>query len=438
MLVDFSFSNYRSFRDTQSFSMSRDTRFDEGAFDGTSTVTAVYGANASGKSNFLKALWAMSLMVRTSYSQGDATSRIQREPFALDPQSQADPSDWYSEFIASDGQKYRYWFRCDDNRVLYEELTVFKLIDGRLSTHMARLFSREETKISFGASFRGPKAQVKKTIELRPNALLLSAAAAAGIECIQPAFEFLTSGINYCDATGFQAEEPRILSEFNRKSDYSKHLAQLIQYADFGINNVRSAQVNVDQDAMESLKQQLSEQLNADPKKVDQLFAGAQSTELRFDHAGAGTTAAFGMNDESRGTLAALSFFSLALRQLAKTSVTLIDEIDTSLHPTLVKEFIGLFTDPETNPYGSQLIFTTHDASLINASGSSERVIDPDQIWLVEKDPDGASEIYPVTDLKVRREENIGKNYLNGVYGAVPKPDFHSLFARIIGKDADS
>ncbi|KAA8825477.1 hypothetical protein EMO92_05335 [Bifidobacterium reuteri] len=67
------------------------------------------------------------------------------------------------------------------------------------------------------------------------------------------------------------------------------------------------------------------------------------------------------------------------------------------------------------------------------ATGSADRLIDPDQVWLVEKSKDGASELYPVTDLKVRREENVGRNYLNGVYGAIPKPAFHSLFARIIG-----
>lgn len=70
--------------------------------------------------------------------------------------------------------------------------------------------------------------------------------------------------------------------------------------------------------------------------------------------------------------------------------------------------------------------------SLINQSGSANRLLDPDQIWLVEKNKDGASELFPVTDLSIRKGENIGKNYLNGVYGAMPRPDFHTMFAQIM------
>ena len=98
---------------------------------------------------------------------------------------------------------------------------------------------------------------------------------------------------------------------------------------------------------------------------------------------------------------------------------------------------MALYTDPATNPHGSQLIFTTHDVSLINQSGSSNRLLQPDQIWLVEKDKDGASELFPVTELGIRKEENIGKNYLNGVYGATPNLSFHTVFAQIMNGDDD-
>ena len=112
--------------------------------------------------------------------------------------------------------------------------------------------------------------------------------------------------------------------------------------------------------------------------------------------------------------------------------IVFIDEIDTSLHPALVKELVALYADAETNPHGSQLIFTTHDVSLINQSGSAKRLLAPDQIWLVEKNKEGVSELFPVTNLGIRNMENIGKNYLNGVYGAIPRPDFHTAFAQIV------
>ncbi|MBT1180101.1 AAA family ATPase [Bifidobacterium vespertilionis] len=435
MLVDFSFSNFRSFEGEQAFSMTRDARFSDGSFDALSTIAAVYGPNASGKSNFLKALWAMVTMVCISYSQGDAKTGVPRDPFRLNKKGASEPSSFFIEFLAGDGQRYRYWFRFDDDRILYEELDVFKRLGDRLSSHSAKLFSRDPSGISFGGTFRGPRAQVRKTIELRPNALVLSAAAAAGIECTQPAFDFFAGGIAYCDAQGYLSEQARILNEFKRKTEFSRHLATLIRYADFGIDAVRSTPAIVDKETRTRLKKQLQQQIGADPEKIDQIFSQEESSTLQFEHVGDGNSAMFDEHSESKGTIAAMSFFSLALRQLSHPTITLIDEIDTSLHPSLVEEFVRLFTDPLTNPHASQLIFTTHDTSLINASGPADRLIDADQIWLVEKSRTGASELYPVTDLKVRKEENIGRNYLNGIYGAVPKPDFHTAFAKIIGED---
>lgn len=434
MLIDFSFSNYRNFRDEQSFSMTREARFVEDGQRDLSTVTAVYGANASGKSNFLKALWHMCCMVRDSYSQGGAATGVDRDPFLLTADPAASDSMYYAEFMGDDGQRYRYWFRFDDNAILEEDLVVYKALGDRLSTHPSRLFSRTDTDIEFGPLFRGPRAQVKKTIELRPNALVLSAAAAAGIECIQSAFDFFASDVTLCEASGFEDEQPLIVRELTRDTRFAQHLASLIRYADFGISDIQSAPVNVPEEILDTLRRQFREQLGVTEDKIEQFLGPQRQVQLQFEHTGDGTTAMLGMHHESRGTLAALSFFSLALRRLSRRSVTLIDEIDMSLHPSFVRELVSLFADEETNPHHSQLMFTTHDTSLITESGSGERLISPDQVWLVQKSGDGASEIYPVTDLGVRKEENIGKNYLHGVYGATPKPSFHAAFARIINE----
>lgn len=437
MLIDFSFANFRSFRNEQSFSMSRDARFRGEREPEYSSIAAVYGSNASGKSNFLKALRIMCGMVVNSYGQGDASSLIPRDPFVLTESAREKDSMFFAEFIADDAQRYQYWFRFDDRRILEEELQVYKRIGERFSTHSSLLFSRDGDEVKFGASFKGPKAQVSKTLELRPNALALSAAAAAGIASVCPAFEFFSKGIAYCEADGFAQEESRILDEFNNKTEFSKHLSELIRYADFGISGVRSAPVNVPAEMVDQIKASMKEQFGADDEHLDQVFGSHSAMQLQFEHAGGATKADFGSVNESKGTLAALSFFSLALRQLSRQSVTLVDEIDTSLHPTLVGELVALYADSDTNPHGSQLIFTTHDVSLINRSGSAARLIQPDQVWLVEKNHEGASEIFPATDLKVRKAENIGKNYLNGVYGAVPKLSFHNAFARMVnGADA--
>lgn len=423
MLIDFSFSNYRSFDADQTFSMRRERRYMDAGSEDISTVAAVYGANASGKSNFLRAIHAMQQMVLTSYSSGDADSGIQRDSFRLREDFSKRPTLFLVECIADDRQKYRYSFGFDDKRILDEELVFYKKVGNRWSSRSSLLFTREESgDIKFGAAFKGPRAQVKKTVELRPNALLLSASAAAGIESIRPIFRFFADELTYCDAIAYTAEVPRMFDEYRSGSRFSQNLTKLIRYADFGITDVQTEKAP--QELIEQLAKQVKDQFGEDAQLGD-------VGDLQFTHAGKEVSAKFDQAGESRGTLAAMSFFSLALRQLSKESVTIIDEIDTSLHPTLVKEFIELYTDPMTNPHRAQLIITTHDVSLINYSGMMSP-LDPDQIWLVEKNSEGASELYPVTDLGIRKGENIGKNYLNGVYGANPKPSFHMAFAQMM------
>ena len=101
----------------------------------------------------------------------------------------------------------------------------------------------------------------------------------------------------------------------------------------------------------------------------------------------------------------------------------MVDEIDTSLHLSYVEQLIGLFSNPRTNPHQSQLIFTTHDISLITRSGADDRPLTRDQILIANKQSDGASTLYPITSIKgVRKDENFGRNYLNGVYGGLPNP----------------
>ena len=113
---------------------------------------------------------------------------------------------------------------------------------------------------------------------------------------------------------------------------------------------------------------------------------------------------------------------------LSVRSVGFVDEIDSSLHPNYVEELVALFKDPRTNPNQSQLIFTTHDVSLITRTGADQRVLDQDQIWFVEKNDEGNSALYPVTSIPSRWDENFGRNYMHGVYGAVPRPDFREAF----------
>jgi AAA15 family ATPase/GTPase len=116
---------------------------------------------------------------------------------------------------------------------------------------------------------------------------------------------------------------------------------------------------------------------------------------------------------ESKGTIAFLSLLAPVLRALFDGGVVCVDELDESLHPLLAIEVIRVFSDPKRRPRGAQLIFNTHDTNLLSA-------LRRDQIWFTEKARDGASQLYPLTDFKPRREENLENGYLQGRYGAIP------------------
>ena len=132
-------------------------------------------------------------------------------------------------------------------------------------------------------------------------------------------------------------------------------------------------------------------------------------------HSGAG----FELNDESEGTRLWLELLPRVITSLARGHTLVIDEIDTSLHPLLVRKLVGMFRDPGVNPNRAQLLFTTHDAFLL-APIAGEPGLNRDQVWFVDKHADGASNLYPLTDFKPRNEHNLARRYLGGAYGAVP------------------
>jgi len=188
-----------------------------------------------------------------------------------------------------------------------------------------------------------------------------------------------------------------------------------------------SAFVNLTQDDLpDSERTSMVERLmREDP------FDSSPPPQVVFAHEGENGTVIFNEGDESDGTIAALAFLSLALRDLSTQAVTVVDEIDSSLHPSMVQALVGLYQDPLTNPHGSQLVFTTHDVSLLVQAINGVSPIAPDQFWIVEK-RGGESALYPASDYGILEDENMARNYLNGRYGGVLRPRLRTAFARAL------
>jgi AAA15 family ATPase/GTPase len=465
MLINFSFSNFKSFKDPQQFSLERTGVAQKNEpydwpHNELSTVAAIYGGNASGKSSFIEALSFVSHYVARGFSDGFDLSK-ELHPFALDKSSSSAISSFLVDFLGQDGRRYRYELDLDGPKgvVTYESLRIFSE-PGAARVCSSRLFEREARKgkgatygYSYGNLFRGRRSVYEDAV--KPGTPMLSVMAAMNNQTVMPAFEFLAHQVGFYDASLYEDELYGITEDLYKNKGGAEALSQLIAGSGFGIGAVQArdqlsdlydASQETDGVGDSPYEEYLSSVLmvqNPAMDKEERLQKAKKlarvnpdqaipNLKLAFTHQGKDCKAVFNRSQESNGTLAMLAFFSMALRAIHNGEVAIVDEIDTSLHPILVEQLVELFKDPATNPNEAQLIFTTHDTSLITKSGNDERPLARDQIWFVEKDCYGAATLYPLTSVQSREAENHGRNYLHGIYGAIPDPVFHERFAHVI------
>lgn len=412
MLINFSFSNFKSYRDEQQFSMQRPAnaqKHEEGDWKrkDISTVAGVYGGNASGKSAFFDAFQFVASYIVNGFNPNFDIGTL-FQPFRLDEETRSGESEFLVDFLGTNDTRYLYELSIMGGKIDYESLRAYN------GNRTNRIYERERSGGSYSYKYGRTFSGAKKTYEqmARPETPYISVLYAANAAIVQPAYEFFRNRVGFYRADLFDRELSNIRIGLKKGTPTAKALATLMANTDLGISVVQT------KDLLDELQE--SSQQPGDPRyKFSFMHRGKDGFEESFTE-----------GEESRGTLAVLAFFSLALRLLSCRSVGFIDEVDSSLHPNYVQELVALFKDPRTNPHQSQLIFTTHDVSLITRTGADPRILDQDQIWLVEKAVDGSSSLYPVTSIPSRWDENFGRNYLHGIYGATPRPDFHEAFVQ--------
>ena len=403
MLLRFEVSNHRSILDPVELSMiavdedRAATRGFEQLSERVLTVAGIYGPNASGKSTVLEALAWLSFAVRTSlHSWYDVVPRIPHR-FGDGPQR---PSTFEVDFEV-DGVRHGYRLEVDNAAVLYESLHSYP--ERRRRT----LFEREGDDISFrrGLSRVGGIEQL-----LTPTTLALSAAMRLSVPVIGSAGSELT----WMNALGpseqgaarfFPSERDRSTAMLLPQPGHCmtasgpdpatrRAFVDLLRFADPEIDDVA---ILSDDDPEPS-----------DPRR-----------QLRFVRHDDGEPVLFEFGQESAGTQVWFTLLGPAFGALVGGQVLLFDEIDASLHPRLSARLIELFQDPQTNPHGAQLIFTTHDTSLLTA-------LNRDEVWFTEKSPGGATRLIALAEFggdRVRRSLNLDRAYLQGRFGAIPDVD---------------
>ena len=371
-------------------------------------AAGIFGPNASGKTNVLRALVDMREHIVHSFRHGTPGGGIPRSPFRLDERCAAEPSHYEIDLVV-DGVLHQYSFSVDDDRVLEESASWYP--NGRA----VRLFERDPDEVTLGAAHR-VKGRAAIGI-LRPNALFLSAAAQIDHPGLLPLYRWFAENLLMVD-TESHVSRTMFTAALLDHATYRDPIVRLMRAADLGITEARMVELDpVMQERVRRVARILSGE--EDTPLAGDAFESEPFGGIRFGHQGRDGEVELDDSEESRGTLVWFALLGPILQALSDGSVLLVDELDSSLHPTLVEAVLDLFQDPESNPRHAQIVFNSHDVTVMGDS-TSPRLLGRDQIWLTEKSNDGSTRLYPLTDFDPRKQESVGKRFLEGYYGARP------------------
>ena len=412
MLVEFRVENFRSLRDEQVLSLvaSKDKTLQDTHTLATSLKAAprllksavVYGANASGKSNLIKALQYMRGVVMESATVIQPGQTYGVQPFRLDDDSAGQPTEFEVTFIL-DGVRYQYGFAMTSERIVREHLLVYKAFKPQ--HWFERHFDTETGKdvYDFGPGLKGPKNLWEGAT--RPNALFLSMAVQLNSEALRPVFDWFANGLVIFNEQAHLS--PQVSIEMLKQAEGRKQICDFLTAADISIADIEVVTRKVPGQTVH---------FDLAAGKTEVRSEEIEQPQFRFSHITEHGRAVLDLMDESSGTRNLLFLTGPVLDILRKGLTLVIDELDTSLHPLLVRALVRLFHQPEVNTGGAQLIFTTHDTSLLDAPDLFRR----DQVWFVEKDPDQASALVALSEFSPRKNEALERGYLIGRYGGVP------------------
>ena len=407
MLIKFMFSNFMSYRDATLLDMTSNSSKDHEdnlltfGKDRFLPTVAIYGANASGKTNINKAFsYAINYVKRSNYISINEPTGI--TPFLLDDESKIKPSSFEFEYVFK-GVKYRYGFSVSSKEIIDEYLYVYN------SSKPSLVFNRHDVN-----KYDIP-VLLKKELEPiatrnAPNKLFLSTATSWNAKPTKDAYLWFAEDIHVIDSTGAQNKFLNAL-ENDEDSSLKSFIINLMRNVDINISDfdyriekgdpskiILPPGLNLDDSVLENLKEW---ELNTRHKIITNNVQKEYTLPLLM---------------ESRGTINAF-FLAPSFKSALEEGMTIvIDEIDSGLHPSIVQYLVSLFNDSNNNINGAQLIFNTHDISLLDLD-----IFRRDQIYFTEKRYDTAtSELYSLASFAPRKTENIQKGYLQGRYGAIP------------------
>ncbi len=411
MLLEFRVRNFRSVRDEQALNLVSATADKELAethlvptglkalpFAVRSAV--VYGPNASGKSTLLLALNYMRAVVAESASLIQPGQTYNVQPFKLDSASAGAPTAFELTFLIG-GIRHQYSFAMTPQRIVSESLVVYRT--NKPSVWFSRRLEPDGESYDYEFSTYLTGSRKLWQDSTRANALFLSTAAQLNSDLLLPVFRWIVDRIVYLPARGEVDSEytTAMLGTEEGRTAVCSFLAS----ADISISNIKAVP-----------RKGFRAQVLMPPGGVAQVNrVEGEFLFPVFEHRTSKGQASFELDEESEGTRRLYGLAAPVLDVLRDGRVLVVDELDSSLHTLMVRRLVGMFHDPRLNKAGAQLIFSTHDTSLLDHT-----LFRRDQIWFTEKDDDQATRLYPLTEFSPRKFEAWEKGYLSGRYGAVP------------------
>ncbi|NCR56781.1 MAG: ATP-binding protein [Microcystis aeruginosa LL13-06] len=425
MLIEFSVGNYRSFKDVVTLSMvAADEATGNDELDKNNVFkvnqnfsllksAAIYGANASGKSNLILALYFMQSFVINS-SKLQITDKINLEKFRLSSETEDKPS-FFKIVFHLDNNIYEYSFEVTQERVISEGLSCTP------KTRKTNIFSREKDKIKYSKSLLKGKDVKDLT---KKNTLFLSIAAQFN-DPLAGKILLWFSRLKIISGSQFENLRQLSLDYLSREPNLKNEIVFLIKKLDLSIKDMS---IEVGRTSLDNFHKDIPDRVKNKEFRLDNyIYNSIETYHEKYDLEGRIIgLESFQMNKhESRGTQKIFALLAPVLSALKKSEVLIIDELDSLLHPLMAIAIIGLFNSKITNPKNAQLIFATHDVNLL-----SNQLFRRDQIWFTEKNRQEATDLYSLVEFDIDNNASFEQDYIQGRYGAIP---FIGDLSKVIG-----
>ena len=438
MLIRLVIENLFSFGDRKEFTTIPNNKlktlnhhkYDFNGFDILKTAS-IYGANGAGKSNLIKSL---SLFQRLVIKE-EIPFKLKDTQFKFNSPEKNGKQTFAIEFIQEETPFY-YGIELLDNIILTEELYISGLGKGDDKLIYERKTTEDEiTTISFLEEFENDeKSQVLKSVLLedfvKPNEPVLKLISNRDnkfLKDVKKAFNWFSESLQIITP---ESRPSALAHRIDKDSNLKKYAEELMCSFNIGVTSLNSEKKSIKEFFGEDNSEEVdkwTKRVEESPKKMIGIRLGRGIElvlvkenkkiwvkNLQVEHTGRNKISVmFDLEEESDGTIRLLDFIPAFQDIIVKERVYIIDEIERSIHPLLIKELVKKFSlDTKTK---GQLIFTTHESNLLD-----QEIFRQDEIWFTEKDKDGCTDLYSLVDFKEHKTIDIRKGYLNGRYGSIP------------------